>query len=103
MSARKEVLRARKALLTGNGKLSYFQRRGLSEATVKDAWIGYSGGEFLYPCISRGGELLAVHYKGETRNGKGKRSQRWACYAGDLPQKGHGKNPKTWPRSSRSA
>jgi hypothetical protein len=92
MSAREAVLQAHKALVNG-GKLPYFERRGLSEATVKNAWIGYASGEFVYPCIARTGGLLAVHYKSEARDRKGKRSQRWDCYADDLPRKGHGKKP----------
>jgi hypothetical protein len=44
MSTREEVLRAHRALLNGSGKLSYFQRRGLSEATIKGAWIGHARG-----------------------------------------------------------
>lgn len=93
MSARETVLGARNALLDGSGKLSYFERRGLSEEIVRGAWIGYSRGEFLYPCIGRAGALLAVHYKSEARNAKGKRGQRWGLYADDLPRKGHGKKP----------
>ena len=92
MNAREEVLKARKALL--KGKLSHFERRGLLEATVKDAWIGYTGGELLYPCIARTGGLLAVHYKAEARNGNGKRRQRWGLYADELPRKGRGKKPE---------
>src|SRR5215211_5382513 len=93
VSAREEVLKAHKALLKGQGKLSYFERRGILEVTVKDAWIGYTDGEFLYPCIAKTGGLLAVHYKGESRNGKGKRCQRWGLYGDDLPRKGRGKKP----------
>jgi hypothetical protein len=92
MDARETVLAAQQTLLNGS-KLSYLERRELSEATIKGAWIGYAGGEFLFPCVGRTGGLLAVHYKGETRNGKGKRAQRWGCYADDLPRKGHGKHP----------
>jgi hypothetical protein len=93
VSTRDEVLRARRALFNGSGKLEYFRRRGLADQTVKGAWIGHARGEYLYPCIGRDGGLLAVHYKSESRNGKGKRSQRWSGYAEDLPPKGHGKRP----------
>jgi hypothetical protein len=93
VSARDEVLRARETLLNGSGKLEYFRRRGIPDEIVEDAYIGYSRGEFLYPCIGREGGLLGVHYKSEARDGKGKRSQRWGGYADDLPPKGHGKRP----------
>jgi Protein of unknown function (DUF3987) len=93
LSAREEVLRAWKALLNGSGQLEYFRRRGLADAIIKGAWIGYAHGEYLYPCIGRDGGLLGVHYKSEARDDKGKRSQRWSGYADDLPPKGHGKRP----------
>jgi hypothetical protein len=93
LSARQEVLRARKALFNGSLKLEYFRRRGIPDAIVKDAYIGYSRGEYLYPSIAREGGLLAVHRKSETRDANGKRSQRWGGYAENLPPKGHGKKP----------
>lgn len=101
LSAREEVLNAHKALLNGDGKLSYFHERRLSEATVKSACIGYrnqewftdhKGAALTYPCFDKNGELLAVHYKSEARGEKGKRHQKWGLYADNLPQKGHGKN-----------
>lgn len=106
MSIREEVLRARKALLNGDGKLSYFEDRRIEEETVRRAYIGYEpevyfgghkgqsykGPAFTYPCVSEN-RLLGIHYKGEHRNGEGKRPQKWGGYASDLPLKGHGKKP----------
>src|SRR5215217_6935702 len=93
VSVPQQVLNAREALVNGSGKLFYFQKRGISEETVKDAYVGYESGAFLYPCIGRGGGLLGVHHKGEARDGQGKRKQWWGGYAEDLPPKGRGKRP----------
>jgi uncharacterized protein DUF3987 len=93
LSAREEVLRARKALFNGSLKLEYFRRRGIPDAIIKDAYIGYSRGDYLYPSIAREGGLLAVHRKSETRDANSKRSQRWDGYADNLPPRGHGKKP----------
>jgi hypothetical protein len=106
VSTRDEVLRARKALLNGGGKLSYFEDRRLTRDTIAQAFVGYEanvsfpgnkgrgykGPAFIYPCVS-GGKLLGIHYKSEKRNREGKRYQRWGGYADDLPRKGHGKRP----------
>jgi hypothetical protein len=105
--ASEKALRAHRALLNGSGKLAYFSKRGLKEETVRGAYLGYEpevffsvnkgrgykGPAFMYPCIAREGGLLGLHYKSETRNGKGKRWQRWDGFADDLPLKGHGKKP----------
>jgi hypothetical protein len=104
LSPREEVLRARKALLNGSGSLSYFRKRGISDETVKQAYVGfvaevyfprkqgrgYTGPAFPYPCVS-GGRLLGIHYKSVNRDEDGKRHQKWGSYADDLPRKGHGK------------
>ena len=106
MSAREVVLRARKRLLNGGDGLSYFEDRGLTRDTIARAFIGcepevyfpgnngrgYKGPALLYPCIV-GGRLLAIHYKSQERDEKGKRRQKWGCYADDLPRRGHGKRP----------
>jgi hypothetical protein len=95
VSARERAIRAHRALLSGGGKLAYFEERGISPETVRAAWVGYdaASGAFTYPCIARGGGLLGIHYKGEGRDEKGKRRQWWGGYAEDLPAKGHGKKP----------
>ena len=94
MRDREKVIRANRALLNG-GKLSYFEKRGIASETVRAAWVGYdeASGAFTYPCIARVGGLLAIHYKSEGRDEKGKRRQWWGGYAEDLPAKGHGKKP----------
>jgi hypothetical protein len=74
MSTRDEVLRARKKLLNGSGKLEYFRHRRIPDEIVEGAYIGYSNGQYLYPCIGREGGLLGVHYKSEARDASGKRS-----------------------------
>jgi hypothetical protein len=95
LSARKEVLRARKALLNGGGKLAYFGDRGISRRIVESAWIGYDPDReaFTYPCIARGEGLLGIHLKSEIRDANDKRRQWWGGYSDDLPRRGHGKNP----------
>ena len=94
MTAREKALRAHRTLLNG-GKLSYFEERGISSGTVRAAWVGYDAGSgaFTYPCIARGGGLLAIHYKSEGRDENGKRRQWWGGYADDLPRKGCGNKP----------
>lgn len=102
MTARETVLRARKALLNGSGENSYFEDRGIAAKIVEGAWVGYmadvafrdyKGPAFIYPCIAKGGGLLAVHYKSKARNDDNTRWQKWGDYADDLPPKGHGKKP----------
>lgn len=107
MSAREEVVRARKRLLNGGDGLTYFEDRGLTRDTIARAFIGcesevyfpgkngrgYKGPALLYPCIV-GGRLLAIHYKSQERDEKGKRHQKWGGFADDLPHKGHGKKPE---------
>jgi hypothetical protein len=102
LSARELVLRAHKALLDGDEKLSYFRKRRLSEATIKSARVGYRdrewfkehrGAAFIYPCFDKNEGLLAVHYKSEARGDDGKRHQKWGLYSENLPPKGHGKKP----------
>ena len=102
MSAREEVVRAHQALLNGDNRFSYFEERRLSKVIIKSASVGYQkhewfkghrGAAFTYPCFDENSELLAVHFKSEARDGKGKRYQKWGLYADDLPPKGHGKNP----------
>jgi hypothetical protein len=95
VSAREKTIRAHRTLLNSEGKLSYFEERGLSPETVRAAWVGYdaTSGAFTYPCIVRGGGLLGIHYKSEKRDEKGKRRQWWGGYADDLPPKGHGNKP----------
>jgi hypothetical protein len=41
VSTRDVVLRARKALLNGGDKLSYFEGRGLTRDTIAKAFVGY--------------------------------------------------------------
>ncbi len=93
MSLREKVIKAHRALLNGSGGLSYFAERGISEKVVRDAYLGYEPGAFLYPCRDKSGRVLGVHYKSKVRYAKGKRQQWWKGYADDLPQKGHGKKP----------
>ena len=95
MSARERAIRAYRALLNDGGKLSYFEERGISAETIRAAWMGYdaASGAFTYPCITRGGGLLGIHYKSEGRDEKRKRRQWWGGHAEDLPRKGHGKKP----------
>jgi hypothetical protein len=93
MTAREEMLKARRALLDGSGKLAYFEQRGITRKTVERAYLGYTAGAFTYPSIAKGGDLLGIHYKSEGRDEKGKRQQWWGGYADDLPPKGHGKRP----------
>jgi hypothetical protein len=94
VTAREKAIRAHSTLLNG-GKLSYFEKRGISAETVRTAWVGYDApsGAFMYPCIAKSRGLLGIHYKSEGRDEKGKRRQWWGAYAEDLPAKGHGKNP----------
>jgi hypothetical protein len=70
VSAREKTIRAHRTLLNSEGKLSYFEERGLSPETVRAAWVGYdaTSGAFTYPCIVRGGGLLGIHYKSEKRD-----------------------------------
>ena len=95
MNTRALAIEAHKALLNGSAKLTFFEQRGISEETIRAAWVGYeaTSGAFTYPCIARGGGLLGIHYKHEGRNQKGKRRQWWGGYAEDLPPKGRGKKP----------
>jgi hypothetical protein len=102
VTARETILQARKALLNGSGELSYFEDRGIAAKIVERAWVGYmdevafrgyKGPAFIYPCIARGGGLLAIHYKSKARNDDNKRWQKWGDYADDLPPRGHGKKP----------
>lgn len=92
MNTRDLVIGAHKALLNGSGRLGYFERRGISRQVIENAYIGFQGRAFTYPCIGKNGGLLAVHCKSEDRDDKGKRRQWWKGYADDLPLKGHGKN-----------
>ena len=101
MNLREKVIKAHRALLNGNGELSYFERRGIIEETISQAYVGYEAEAFTYPCIAREGGLLGIHYKSKTRDTNGKRQQWWEGCADDLPPKGHGKNPDA-PRSYRS-
>lgn len=89
---REKVVKAHRALLNGTGGLAYFEGRGIAERVVRDAFVGYESGAFLYPCRARSGGLLGLHYKSKTRDERGKRRQWWQGYA-DLPPKGHGKKP----------
>jgi hypothetical protein len=93
MDARALTLEAHRALLNGSGKLSYFERRGISRQVIEDAHVGFCDRAFTYPCLDKNGRLLAIHCKTEVRDAKGKRRQWWAAYADDLPTKGHGKDP----------
>ena len=79
--------------MNGSGRLGYFERRGISGQVVEGACIGFRDRAFTYPCMGKDGRLLAVHFKSEERDGKGKRRQWWSGYADDLPSKGHGKKP----------
>jgi len=97
MTTREKVLQAHKALLNGSGKLSYFEKRGITEETVKEAYIGYTDGAFTYPSIAKSGVLLGVHHKSEARDAKGKRKQWWEGYTDDLPTKANGKPAKVIP------
>lgn len=92
MNTRELVIGAHKALLNGSGKLGYFERRGISRQVVETAYVGFRDGAFTYPCIAKSDGLLAVHYKSEERDDKGKSRQWWNGYAENLPLKGHGKN-----------
>lgn len=89
---REKVVKAHRALLNGTGELAYFEGRGIAKRVVRDAFVGYESGAFLYPCRARSGGLLGLHYKSKARDGRGKRRQWWQGYA-DLPPKGHGKKP----------
>jgi hypothetical protein len=93
VNAREQVLKAHRTLLNGSDKLEYFKSRGITQETVKRAYVGYEAGAFTYPCVAKGGGLLGIHYKSEGRDEKGKRRQWWGGYADDLPAKGHGKKP----------
>jgi hypothetical protein len=92
--AREKAIRTHRALLNGS-RLTYFEERGISAEIVKAAWVGYdaASGAFTYPCIAKGGGLLAIHHKSAERDEKRKRRQWWGAYADDLPAKGHGKKP----------
>src|SRR5215211_2153069 len=93
LTPRDQAIRACKALLNGSGKLSYFERRGISAETVKLARVGYETGTFTYPCVRKSGGLLAIHCKSEGRDENGKRRQWWKGYAADLPPRGYGTKP----------
>ena len=93
MNAREQALKAHRTLLNGSGRLEYFRSRGITEETVKRAYIGYEAGAFTYPCVAKGGGLLGIHYKSEKRDEKEKRRQWWGEYADDLPPKEHGRKP----------
>jgi hypothetical protein len=93
MGAWEQALNAHRTLLNDSGVLSYFHRRGITEAIISAAHVGYRAGAFTYPCIAREGCLLGIHYKSKGRDEKGKRRQWWGGYAEDLPPKGHGKKP----------
>ena len=93
MNLREKVIKAHRALLNGSGELSYFAERRISDRVIRDAYIGYEPGSFLYPCRDRSGRVLGLHYKSKDRDAKGKRRQWWKGYADDLPPKGHGKKP----------
>jgi DNA primase len=93
VNAREQALKAHRTLLNGSGKLEYFESRGITEETLKRAYVGYEAGAFTYPCVAKGGGLLGIHYKSEKRDEQGKRRQWWGGYAEDLPRKGHGKKP----------
>jgi hypothetical protein len=93
LNSREKVIKAHRALLNGSGKLSYFTQRGISEEVIRGAYLGYEPGSFLYPCRDRSGRVLGLHYKSKDRDAIGKRRQWWKGYAGDLPPKGHGKEP----------
>jgi hypothetical protein len=94
MDSRTLALEAHRALLNGSGKLSYFERRGISRQIIQGAYVGLQRGAFTYPCIGKDGGLLGIHYKSEVRDAKGKRRHWWKGYADNLPPKGHGKNPE---------
>jgi hypothetical protein len=61
VNARQQALKAHRTLLNGSGKLEYFASRGITEETVKRAYIGYEAGAFTYPCVAKGGGLLGIH------------------------------------------
>ena len=94
MEAHERVLAACHALVNGSGELKYFEQRGITEKTVREARIGYEAGAFTYPCFTKDGGLLGVHRKSKTRNVEGKRKQWWTHHAEDLSPKGHGKKPE---------
>jgi hypothetical protein len=58
MDSRALIIEARKALLNGSGKLSYFERRGIFGPVIEDAYVGFLNGAFTYPCFGRNEELL---------------------------------------------
>jgi hypothetical protein len=94
MDSRTLAIEAHKALLNGSGKLSYFERRGISRRVIEGAYVGFRNGAFTYPCFGRNDELLGIHCKSERRNDEGKRRQWWDGYAEQLPAKGRGKDPE---------
>lgn len=96
-TARDRAIEACKALLNGSGRLGYFERRSIGEATLKRAYVGCEAEAFTYPCIGKNGGLLGIHYKSEGRDEKGKRRQWWGKYAEDLPTKENGKPAKVIP------
>ena len=96
MSAWRRVLAANHRLLNG-GKLAYFEDRGLGRDVIQSAAIGVEKGVFLYPCISRDGDLLGVHAKTEKRTTEGKRRQWWTYYAPDLPPRANSQPAKVIP------
>jgi hypothetical protein len=77
MTARQTALRAHGALLNGNGKLGYFERRGITKDFVRRAFVGFEAGAFTYPCVAKAGGLLGIHFKSEGRDENGKRRQWW--------------------------
>jgi hypothetical protein len=52
MNVRTQVLKARKALLNGGGKLSYFEDRGLTRDTIAQAFVGYKP-EVYFPAPAK--------------------------------------------------
>jgi hypothetical protein len=94
MNVRERVFKAHHAFLNGSGEFTYFERRGITEEILREACIGFEAGAFTYPCNTREGRLLAIHYKSKARDAKGKRRQWWEGYAEYLPSKGHGKKPQ---------
>lgn len=97
MNAWRRVLAANHSLLNGSGKLSYFELRGLGRDVIQDAGIGVEDEAFLYPCISRSGDLLGVHVKTEKRDDKGKRRQWWTGHTTHVPMKRNSRPAKVIP------
>ena len=93
MNPLQRVLKAQESLLNDRNRLEYFGSRELGKEVIREAWIGFERRAFTYPCLSRDGELLGIHFKSENRDEKGKRKQWWGEYEDNLPEKGHGKTP----------